>query len=71
MNHFIGKKYFEELEGMRCFESLKPSLDGDNEYFKVVKFYLENFENIITNKKSRNKKRSNKNNNNNRKIFDN
>ena len=71
MNHFIGKKYFEELEGMRCFESLKPSLDGDNEYFKVVKFYLENFENIITNKKSRNKKRNNKNNNDNRKIFDN
>ena len=36
MKHFIGKKYFDELEGMKCFESLRDSLDEDNEYLNVV-----------------------------------
>ena len=36
MKHFIGKKYFDELEGMKCFESLRDSLDEDNEYLDVV-----------------------------------
>ena len=65
MEHFIGKKYFEELEGMICYESIGNTLDENEEYINIIKFYLENFEKIINNKKARKSKKRNKINNNN------
>ena len=64
MEHFIGKQYYEELEGMKCYDSIKLSFDENEEYIKIIEFYLENFENIINNKKARKSKKRKKNNNN-------
>ena len=47
LGHFIGKKEIEELNGMNCFEDVKETLEGDKEYIDLIKYYLENFENII------------------------
>ena len=65
--HFCGKKVIDELEGMELFneineitsEYLEKYEDG-KEYIQQLKYYLENYENIIKNKRAR-KERSKKN----------
>ena len=58
LSHFIGKEFIEELEGMKCFEDIKDTLGDDVEYINLVKYYLENFENIVKNKNPRRPKKS-------------
>lgn len=60
LEHFIGKKSIEELKGMKSFESIKEFLGEDEEYIKVIKYYLENFEKIINNKNPRKRKKNKK-----------
>ena len=60
LNHFIGKTFIEELDGMKRFENLLDSLDDDKEYINILKYYLENFENILNNKNPRKTKKSKK-----------
>ena len=55
--HFIGKKSIEELEGMKCFESIKDKLGKDEKYANTIKFYLENYEKILKNKNPRKRKK--------------
>ena len=56
LNHFIGKEMIEELNGMKRFEDVLKQYDNDPDYKTCLKYYIENFEQIINNKKSRNKK---------------
>ena len=60
LSHFIGKTFIEELDGMKRFENLLDSLDDDKEYINILKYYLENFENILNNKNPRKTKKSKK-----------
>ena len=60
LEHFIGKKSIEELKGMKSFESIKEFLGEDEEYIKLIKYYLENFEKIINNKNPRKPKKNKK-----------
>lgn len=59
LNHFCGKAYFNELEGLKSFHDLKNDIiakypdDGD-EYFRHLEYYLNNFETIVNNKRERN-----------------
>ena len=59
LNHFIGKDYIEELDGLKRFEEIKNeqildkySVDSE-EYFNLIFWYLNNFEEIINSKKPR------------------
>ena len=59
LNHFIGKDYIEELDGLKRFEEIKNeqildkySVDSE-EYFNLIFWYLNNFEEIIDSKKPR------------------
>ena len=58
LEYYIGKKQSEELEGMKCFDSEKDLLSEDIEYINIIKYYLENFENIINKKNPRKPKRN-------------
>ena len=58
--HFIGKKTLEELKGMKRFENIKEILGEDKEYINVLRYYLENFEDIIYNKNPRKPKKEKK-----------
>ena len=62
LNHFIGKKFIDELQGMKCFEVIKGTLGDDPEYINILRYYLKNFHNIVYNKNPRkpktNKKKS-------------
>ena len=53
LNHFIGKRIIDELQGMKCFELIKNTLGDDPEYISLVKYYLNNFNNIVLNKNPR------------------
>jgi hypothetical protein len=58
MKHFIGQSSIKELEGMKCFNEIKDNLlekyiDDGNEYISSLEYYLNNYEEIINNKKSR------------------
>ena len=58
MKHFIGQSLIKELEGMKCFNEIKDNLlekyiDDGNEYISSLEYYLNNYEEIINNKKSR------------------
>lgn len=57
LEHFIGTKTIEELEGMVTFEQLYNTLlkSESPEYVKKLKYYLINFQKIIEIKKTRNR----------------
>ena len=57
LDYFIGKSNIEELKGMKRFENIKDMIREDKEYINVLRFYLENFENIIYNKTPRKTKK--------------
>lgn len=45
LNHFMGKKSIEELEGMQTFENI--TINGDENYKKCLYCYAFDYENII------------------------
>ena len=58
LEHFIGKKYIKELNGLKCFKQIEDKIlnkykEDGNDYVKFLKFYLENFEKIINIKEPR------------------
>ena len=58
LEHFIGKKYIKELNGLKCFKQIKDNIlkeykEDGKVYIKYLDFYLENFENIINIKEPR------------------
>ena len=64
VEHFIGDKKIEELEGLVLFNELKEALIKKNEkdgesYYENLGFFFKKFENIINRSKSRKKKKDN------------
>ena len=56
LEHFRGTKYFPELNGM---DNLKKKLDeyqNDPDYASNIEYYINNYEIILNNKKSRKKR---------------
>ena len=56
--HFIGQKSIEELEGMKSFESIKVKLGKDEKYVNKINYYLNNYEKILNEKKTRKRKKN-------------
>ena len=57
LEHFRGSKIINELIGLKEIESIKSD---DDEYLNQLRFYFNNYEKIIFNKKSRNRKKPKK-----------
>lgn len=53
LDHFIGKKQFKELDGLKKFD--KTFENEEKDYFDCIKEYALNFEKYIMNQKSRNR----------------
>jgi hypothetical protein len=45
---------------MKCFETIKNTLGDDQEYIDILKYYLNNFNNIVYNKNPRKPKTNKK-----------
>ena len=65
LNHFIGIKHIDILNGMKCYEDFKEKIqekygDDGNEYCKNLEHYLNNFEEIINRKRTRKSKKKRK-----------
>ena len=65
LKHFRGEEHNDLLYGLKCFKDMKDEIledyeeDGD-EYYEVLEYYLNNFENIINNKRPRKTRKSKK-----------
>ena len=64
MEHFIGKTYIKELNGLKCFKEIEDKIlnkykDDRKDYVKFLKFYLENFEKIINIKEQKKPRKKN------------
>ena len=65
LRHFRGEKYINELEGLKCFNDIKKDIankyeeDGE-EYIETLEYYLNNYEEIINNKKAIRPRKANK-----------
>ena len=57
-DHFIGKKSIEELKGMKSFECIKVKLGKDEKYVNKINYYLNNYEKILNEKKTRKRKKN-------------
>jgi len=57
-DHFIGKKSIEELKGMKSFECIKIKLGKDEKYVNKINYYLNNYEKILNEKKTRKRKKN-------------
>ena len=58
LKHFRGEKHIDILDGLICFKELRNEIlekykEDGNEYYETLKYYLNNFEKIIYNKKAR------------------
>ena len=64
LKHFRGEEKIDLLDGLQCFKDIKNDIidkyekDGD-EYYNTLNYYLNNYERIINNKKSRKRKNNN------------
>ena len=52
LEHYRGTKFYDELNGMRLFEE-EESNKLDQDLYHHLKYYFDNYEIIINNKKSR------------------
>jgi hypothetical protein len=57
INHFIGIKKVDELNGLKCFSELKYELKEEKEYIDCIEYLLKNYELITMKKRPRNKKK--------------
>jgi hypothetical protein len=62
LKHYSGEKPIKELEGAKCFNDDKNTLENDD-YILLLENYIKNYEEKIMNKNSRKKRLSIKNNN--------
>ena len=57
LKHFRGSQVIEELEGMKGFENIKSEIENDEDYLKIIEYYIMNYEDIINNKRERKTKK--------------
>ena len=53
VEHFRGTKYFGCLEGLKSYEEICQNIKGDDNYKETFKAYIDNYEQMIEQKRSR------------------
>jgi len=59
LNHFRGTKTVKELNDLTTYEEICKNFENDEDYLYSFKYYIDNYETIIGNKKWRKKKNKN------------
>ena len=57
VEHLRGSKYIDILEDLEKYDKVCDNLNGDEDYKESFRCYIDNFETIINNKKSRKSKK--------------
>ena len=57
LKHFRGTKFIKELKDLMKYDDICKNFEADEDYLDSFKFYIENYEKIIENKKPRRKKK--------------
>ena len=53
IQHFRGSKFIIGLQDLQKYDKVVEKLDGDEDYKESFRCYIDNFETIINNKRSR------------------
>ena len=53
LKHVRGSQIKEELEGLKGFDNINSEFENDEDYLKIIKYYIMNYEDIIRNKRVR------------------
>ena len=53
LKHVRGSQIKEELEGLKGFDNINSEFRNDEDYLKIIKYYIMNYEDIIKNKRVR------------------
>ena len=61
LNHFRGSKYYDILREMSSLDKELQKYQDEPDYILNLKYYFQNYENIINNKKSRKSKKNKEN----------
>lgn len=56
LNHFAQKNYIKELDGLKTLNETFTKDKNDSDYLKLLQYSAENYEEILSKKKSRKKK---------------
>ena len=56
LNHFRGTKLIKELNGLKKYDEVCKKFEEDEDYLYSFKYYIDNYEKIMENKKWRKKK---------------
>ena len=64
LEHFRGDKKLDVLEGLKFFNNIKNDIinkfkEDGFDYYNTLKYYLDNYEQIINNKKARKPRKNN------------
>ena len=54
LEHFRGTKYFSQLQGLETLNQYCKKFENDEDYLKLFKYYVNNFENEILRKRKKN-----------------
>ena len=58
LEHFRGSQFHEELIGLKGYRETLERFQNEKDYESCLEYYINNFEVIIRNKKSRNRTKS-------------
>ena len=58
LEHFRGSQIYEELIGLKGYHEVLEQYQNEKDYETCLEYYIQNFEKIIRNKKSRNRANS-------------
>lgn len=53
LKHYRGTEFYDELNGIICFDEDKKKIKDEDNYIPVLENYAKNYENILEKKKSR------------------
>ena len=56
--HIIGYQKIDELSGLICISQLKEEMSEEKEYIQCIEYFLNNYEKITKNKRSRQRKKN-------------
>ena len=58
LNHFTGNNYIKELDGFKDLNEAFKKYESEQDYLDLLRYYAENFKEILFKKKSRKRKKN-------------
>ena len=57
IKHIRGTDFIQELNGIKNIKEIKENLNDESDYKEIIEYYINNYENIINNRKTRKRRK--------------